>query len=90
MLPVCVLWPAHVLCDMGSSCFSAVCFSSAYRLSTSAREMVDGRVCLQLRIVSQLAWPAMLTSANLALQPGFALASDLAQAAGLLPCQVCS
>ena len=59
------------------------------RVQLGAREMADGRVCLQLRLSSQLPWPAMLTQATLVLQGAFILDCDLAKAAGLLPCRVC-
>lgn len=57
-------------------------------MAVTAREMIDGRVCLQLRLTSQLPSAVVLLEASLSLQPGFFLAADIARAAGLLPCEV--
>jgi len=60
----------------------------ARRVALTARELPGARVALQAALASQLPWPALLLSARLELQPGFAALPAAPALKALLPMRV--
>ena len=58
------------------------------RIHSNARELPGKRVAVQFTVISQVPWPALLHSATVQLQQGFAT-SDLLPGSRL-PLQVCA
>lgn len=56
-------------------------------MSLTARELPGGRIALQAVLASQLPWPALLLSARLSLQAGFAPRPSALALDDLLPMQ---
>jgi hypothetical protein len=57
-------------------------------VALTARELPGARVALQAALASQLPWPALLLSARLELQPGFAALPAAPALKALLPMRV--